>query len=321
MIIFSIIVPVYNRPDEIKELLESLSKQTLKNFELIVVEDGKGDSEPIIEEYKELIPIQYFYLKDTSVCFRRNYGAKNARSDYYIFLDSDCIIPPDYFSKLQVASQKERFDAYGGKDCAAKDFTPFQKAVNYAMTSFLTTGGIRGNKKKIDKFYPRSFNMGFNKEVFLKTGGFPEDMQPPGEDMVLSIRIHECGFNVYSEPDLYVYHKRKISFMRFWRQIHSFAYARYKISCMYPDTFKIFYLLPICFVAYTILALILALFITIIPLLFLTLYVLLIFVDALIKERSLRVAIISITTSLIQFTAYGIGFTQAFWDNFILRKK
>lgn len=314
MINFSIIVPVYNRADEIKELFDSLALQTLKNFEVIVVEDGNGDSEPVVKAYEKILQIQYFYQKDTSVSFRRNFGAKNAKSNFFIFFDSDCIIPPDYFEKLRKIETKENFDAYGGRDAAMSTFTPFQQAVNYAMTSFLTTGGVRGNKKKIDKFYPRSFNMGFTKEVFEKTGGFPEDITPPGEDMILSIRIHESNFNVHSEPDLYVYHKRKVSLKRFWKQIYSFAYVRLKISYLYPSTFKIFYLFPIAFVLYNIISIIFAIYVSILPLLALFLYIILIFVDALFKTKSIRVAMISICTSILQFWAYGIGFSLAFFN-------
>ena len=320
MIDFSIIVPVYNRADEIKELFDSLALQRLKIFEVIVVEDGSGDSKDLVKSYEKSFPIQYFFQKETSVSFRRNFGVKNAKSNFFIFFDSDCIIPPDYFEKLRNIATKGSFDAYGGRDAAMSTFTPFQQAVNYAMTSFLTTGGVRGNKKKIDKFYPRSFNMGFTKEVFEKTGGFPEDITPPGEDMILSIKIHESNFNVHSEPDLYVYHKRKVSVKRFWKQIYSFAYVRLKISFMYPSTFKIFYLLPIAFVLYNITSIIFAIYVSILPFLALFLYIILIFVDALFKTKCIGIAMLSICTSILQFWAYGIGLSVAFFNRLFKKK-
>lgn len=184
MIRYSIITPVYACSDQTRELLESLNRQSCKDFEVILVEDGPGDSRNIAAAYEDKIQLQYHYLKNSGVSHRRNYGITRARSSFYLFFDSDCIIPEDYIEKLQHLQQQDNFDAFGGKDAALKTFTPFQQAVNYAMTSFLTTGGIRSAKKKIDKFYPRSFNMGFSREVFEKTGGFPEDITPPGEDMI-----------------------------------------------------------------------------------------------------------------------------------------
>lgn len=305
---YSIVTPVYNCGDQTKELLESLSRQAFRNFEIILVEDGKGDSYEVAKAYENKLNLQYYYLKDSGVSHRRNYGISKARSSFYLFFDSDCIIPEDYFEKLDRQYTTDAFDAFGGKDAALKSFTPFQQAVNYAMTSFFTTGGIRGSKKKIDKFYPRSFNMGFSKEVFEKTGGFPEDITPPGEDMILSIRIYEKGFKVKSCPDLFVYHKRKTSFRRFFRQIYSFAYVRLKISFMYPETFKLFYLLPVFFTLYCLLALIFAPFISMLLFFPIFLYILLVFADAWIKTGKLQIALLSVGTSFMQFWAYGSGF-------------
>lgn len=317
---FSVITPVYNCGNQTAELLESLSRQTFRNFEIILVEDGKGDSFEVAEEYQDKLILQYYYLKNSGVSHRRNYGITKARSSFYLFFDSDCIIPEDYFGKLQHLYNKFHFDAFGGKDAALKSFTPFQQAVNYAMTSFLTTGGIRGSKKKIDKFYPRSFNMGFSREVFQRTGGFPEDITPPGEDMILSIRIYENGFKVESCPDLFVYHKRKTSFRRFFRQIYSFAYVRLKISFMYPDTFKLFYLLPVFFTFYCLLALVFAPFISGLLFFPLFLYSLLVFADSWIKTGKLQIAILSVGTSFMQFWAYGSGFFISLYNK-ILKKE
>ena len=305
---YSIIVPVYNCAEQTAELLASLAGQTFRDFEVILIEDGRGDSKDVAEFYQDRLSIQYYYISGSGVSFRRNYGISKAKSSFYIFFDSDCIIPEDYFEKLDSLYRTVGFDAFGGKDAALKSFTPFQQAVNYAMTSFFTTGGIRGSKKKIDKFYPRSFNMGFSKDVFLKTGGFPEDITPPGEDMILSIRIYEHGFKVQSYPELYVYHKRKTSFKRFFRQIYSFAYVRLKISFMYPDTFKLFYLLPACFTLYCIFALISIPFFSVLLFFPLFLYSMIIFTDSLVKTRSVKIAFLSVGTSFTQLWAYGSGF-------------
>lgn len=321
MINYSIITPVYNCADQTKELLESLSLQTYTDFEIILIEDGKGDSREIAENYKDKLTLQYFYLKGSGVSQRRNYGISKARSLFCLFFDSDCIIPSDYFKKLDAIRQKEHFDAFGGKDAALKTFTPFQQAVNYAMTAFLTTGGIRGGKKKIDKFYPRSFNMGFSREVFQKTGGFPEDITPPGEDMILSIRIYEAGFKIASCPDLFVYHKRKTSFKRFFRQIYSFAYARLKISFMYPQTFKLFYLLPVFFTLYCVLAVIFSPIISILLFFPLFLYSLLVFIDSWIKNKSIKIAFLATGVSFVQFWAYGSGFFIALCNKILKKKK
>lgn len=305
---YSIITPVYNCADQTSELLESLTRQTQKDFEIILVEDGKGDSEVVAEKYAGRLNLQYFYIKDSGVSFRRNFGISKARSDFFLFFDSDCIIPEDYFEKLSGLKASVPFDAFGGKDAAMATFSPFQQAVNYTMTSFLTTGGIRGSKKKIDKYYPRSFNMGFSKEVYEQTKGFPEHITPPGEDIILSITIHQLGFNVFCFPELYVYHKRKMSFRKFFRQIYSFAFVRLNISFMYKETFKLFYLLPFFFTAYCILAVILSAFSSWILFFPLFLYIAVVFTDALIKTKSLRIAGLSVCTSFIQFWAYGSGF-------------
>lgn len=317
---YSIITPVYNCADQTAELLESLTRQTQKDFEIILVEDGKGDSKAVAEKYAGLLNLQYFYIPDSGVSFRRNFGISKARSDFFLFFDSDCIIPEDYFEKLATLQVSTPFDAFGGKDAAMPTFTPFQQAVNYAMTSFLTTGGIRGSKKKIDKYYPRSFNMGFSREVYEQTKGFPEHITPPGEDIILSILIHQAGFKVLCFPQLYVYHKRKMSFKKFFRQIYSFAFVRLKISFLYKETFKLFYLLPFLFTLYCLLAVILLAFSSWILFFPLFLYTGVVFADALIKTKNLQIAGLSVCTSFIQFWAYGSGFSISLFKRIIKKK-
>lgn len=318
---FSIITPVYNCSNEVKEFLESLSRQTYKDFEVIIIEDGKNDkSDKIVSSYTDKLNIKYFYKENTGVSFRRNYGIKNASGNYYIFFDSDCIIPKNYFEFINNELNNNFVDAYGGPDKAHSSFSVIQKAVNYSMTSFFTTGGIRGGKRNIDKFYPRSFNMGFSKQVFEATGGFPEIPINPGEDIILSIEILKKGFKTKLINGAYVFHKRKATIKKFFKQLFNFGFVRYPISLLYPDTFKIFFIIPSLFVAGNIFLIILAIFIHYLFLLPAVLYILLIFIDSLIKNKNLKVALLSVLTSFIQLSGYGAGFFAAFCKRIFLKK-
>ena len=215
---FSFIIPVYNRPNEVEELLESLSKQTNKNFEVVIVEDGSDlKSDAIVEKYKQQLDISYYFKENTGPGISRNYGFERAQGNYCIFLDSDCILPRHYFETVQNELANNYVDAFGGPDRAHKSFSKLQKAINYSMTSFFTTGGIRGGKKKLDKFFPRSFNMGYSREVFDKTQGFSKLRF--GEDIDMSIRIIENGFHTRLIPEAYVYHKRRTNLRQFFKQV------------------------------------------------------------------------------------------------------
>jgi glycosyltransferase involved in cell wall biosynthesis len=307
-------VPVYNRPDEIKELLESLSRQTFKNYELVLVEDGSSiPCEEEIARYKDKLNIRYFFKENAGPSKARNFGMEKARGDYFLFCDSDCILPPEYFEQIDRELKTNETDAFGGPDRAHPDFNNLQKATSYAMTSFLTTGGIRGGKKKVDKFYPRSFNMGISREVFEKVGGFPNTRMHPGEDMVFTIDIMREGFKTRLFEDAFVYHKRRTSLAKFKKQVFNFGYTRVIISKLYPETFKIFYAFPSLFIIGNILLLILGI---VYPIFFIPLaaYILLLFLDSLIRERSIYVAFLSIATSLTQIWAYGTGFLKGWWD-------
>ncbi|MFA8436974.1 MAG: glycosyltransferase [Marinifilaceae bacterium] len=318
---FSIIVPVYNRPDEMKELLDSLAKQTRKDFELVVVEDGSTiKSEELCRAYADRINISYYYKQNEGPSIGRNYGLERAKGNYYLFFDSDCIIPEHYMETIHRELSENFVDCYGGPDGAMDDFSNFQKAVSYAMTSFFTTGGIRGGKKQVHKFHPRSFNLGFSEAVYQNTGGFPITRMHPGEDMVFAIEVIKRGFETRLIRDAYVFHKRRISFKKFYKQVFGFGKTRYIISRHYPQTFKIFFLFPSLFTLGVLGLLLLAMLLNPLFLLPLLLYVVLVFVDSLIRNRSVSVAVQSVGASLIQLCAYGIGFLNAVWKHVILKK-
>lgn len=317
---FSIIIPVFNRPDEIEELLDSLVKQSKKKFEIIIVEDGSTERcEKIISKYSESLSVQYFYKKNEKPAIARNYGAKRANGNYFLFFDSDCIIPPDYFKIVNNVLKTDYTDAFGGPDAASPDFNNMQKAISYSMTSFFTTGGIRGGGEKTDKFYPRSFNMGISKDAFFSVGGFPVTKMHPGEDMVFSIEIVKHGFKTQIIKDAFVYHKRRNTLKTFFKQVYNFGKTRLIISKIYPETFKIFFIIPSLFT----IGLFFCLVLSIISLYFLIpilLFVTLIFTDSTLKNKKISVAVLSITTSIFQLIAYGTGFLISFLKFNILNK-
>ncbi len=318
---FSIIIPVYNRPDEMRELLESLSKQTYKNFELVVVEDGSNiKSNVLCDEYSDRINISYFYKENAGPSIARNYGLKKAKGNYFLFFDSDCIIPDHYMEIITNELNTNFVDCYGGPDGAMDDFSDFQKAVNYAMTSIFTTGGIRGGKKQVHKFHPRSFNLGFSKAVYDNTGGFPVTKMHPGEDMVFAIEVLKRGFSTRLISDAYVFHKRRVSFNKFYKQVFGFGKTRYIISRHYPETFKIFFLFPSIFTIGLVLLIVLGIVFSPQYFLFILFYVFVLFSDSLFKTRSLKVTILSVAASFVQLCGYGIGFIDAFWKHKILGK-
>ena len=306
---FSIITPVYNCSNQVREYLESLSKQTYKDFEVIIVEDGDKDrSDKVVQSFSDKLNIKYFYKENTGVSFRRNYGITHCSGDYFIFFDSDCIIPNHYMELINNELSNDFVHAYGGPDKAHQSFSTMQKAVSYSMTSFFTTGGIRGGEKKIDKFYPRSFNMGFSKKVFETTNGFPEIAMNPGEDMILSIEIVKKGFKTKLIRDAFVFHKRKTNLKKYFRQIYKFGFVRYPISLLYPETFKIFFIFPALFVFGNIILILLAIFVHYLFLIPILLYIFTVFIDSFIKNKNLKIALLSVITSFIQLFGYGLGF-------------
>ena len=318
---FSIIIPLYNRPNEIAELLQSLTVQTFTNFEVLVIEDGSvNDAKDVVARFTDKLNLRYFVKPNEGQGFTRNFGFKQAKGDYFIVFDSDCLIPENYLQIVNDSLQANYLDAYGGPDGHHPSFTPLQKAISYSMTSPFTTGGIRGNKKGIGQFHPRSFNMGISRQVFEQTGGFI--ITRLGEDIEFSIRIHSMGFKIGLIPNAIVYHKRRTNFVAFFKQIHFFGRARINVYKFFPKELKAVHFFP----ALGTLFFIFALLINIIrsPLAQLTnfilaVFILLIFFHSWIKNKSAKVAFLSIIAAFIQLTAYGLGFMQDLWKRVIIK--
>src|SRR5574344_1214561 len=332
---YSFIIPVFNRPDEIDELLRSLTEQSYKDFEVIVVDDGSDRScRNIVEGYEGNIDIHYYYKKNSGPGQSRNFGAERSKGEYLIVLDSDCVIPPDYLKDIDEELRNTLSDAFGGPDRAHASFTDTQKAISYSMTSFFTTGGIRGGKKKLDKFYPRSFNMGIRRDVYRKLGGFSK--MRFGEDIDFSIRIFKAGYRCRLFPEAWVWHKRRTDMRKFFRQVYNSGIARVNLYKKYPESLKLVHLLPMVFTVGVILLFLVACFGRIMmvygnpadfyswyylvvgalsPILF---FSLLIFIDSSIRNKSLPIGVISIGAAFVQLTGYGFGFISAWWKRCIL---
>ena len=332
---YSIIIPVFNRPKEVEELLESLVHQSLTDFEVIIVEDGSTICcENICEQYKDKMDIHYFMKKNSGPGQSRNYGAQHANGDYLLILDSDIVLPPDYIRAVNDELIHKPADGFGGPDRSHPSFTDTQKAISYSMTSFFTTGGIRGGKKKLDKFYPRSFNMGIRKEVYQKLGGFSN--MRFGEDIDFSIRIYKAGYRCRLFPKAWVWHKRRTDFHKFWRQVYNSGIARINLYKKYPESLKLVHLLPAIFTTGIIFLTSLAvlgaiLLITtnnnnwkwlfIIPLLPIMLYMQLLLVHSTLQNKNLKIGILSIIAAFIQLFGYGCGFLQAWWKRCVKKEK
>ncbi len=312
---FSFIIPVYNRPEEIRELLESFLLQTYEeSFEIVVIEDGSVQkSDQVIAAYKGRLSITYLVKPNTGPGDSRNYGMKRAKGTYFIVLDSDCILPPTYLKVVSNALQEKYVDCYGGPDAAHASFSKIQKAINYVMTAFLTTGGIRGKKDAVDKFQPRSFNMGISKKAFEATSGFGNIH--PGEDPDLTIRLWAKGYETCLIEDAFVYHKRRIDWNKFFIQVHKFGMVRPILNKWHPQTAKITYWFPTVFCLGFLLAVALV-FLVKTPYGYLLLavygwYLGLLFLDSLWKNKSLSIALLSLIAVWMQFVGYGYGFLKS----------
>ena len=338
---YSIIVPVFNRPNEVDELLESLVHQEVKNFEVIIVEDGsQNPCKDICEHYQDMMDIHYYYKINSGPGQSRNYGAERASGEYLLILDSDVVLPEGYLKAVSDELSREPSDAFGGPDKAHSSFTDTQKAISYSMTSFFTTGGIRGGKKKMDKFYPRSFNMGIRKDVYLKLNGFSN--MRFGEDIDFSIRIIKAGYQCRLFPLAWVWHKRRTDFRKFWRQVYNSGIARINLYKKYPESLKVVHLLPMVFTVGVIITLLL-LFFDFLPYLIGTthifptlgkvietlgciglsaiiLYSAAIFTDSMKENHSIKIGLLSIRAAFTQLTGYGCGFISAWWRRCILCK-
>lgn len=314
---FSLIAPTFGRPEEVTEFLESLLKQEYDDFEVIISDGTPGDTlRPELQRFlgNSTYPLTIHYEEFLPVSDARNDGARIARGEYLIFLDSDCIIPPDYLKKVEKGLQETGFEVFGGPDAAHKDFTHLQKAISYSMTSLFTTGGIRGGKKRVGVFHPRGFNMGVHRKAFESVGGYSSFRC--GEDIELSIRLIKAGFKTGLIPEAYVFHKRRTSLKQFYRQVFRFGAARINIWKRHPEELKLTHLFPSAFVLFTLLSI--ALVFTGIPYRFLPIqlvgiYLFLIMVDSTIRNKSLLVGDLSVLTSLTMMFGYGIGFLKNAW--------
>lgn len=315
---YSIIIPVYNRPEEVDELLESLAQQSFKDFEVVVVEDGSTiPCKEVTEKYNKRLDVRYHHKPNSGPGQSRNYGAERSRGEYLIILDSDCILPQGYLAAIEKELQHRPADAFGGPDRAHASFSNTQKAINYSMTSFFTTGGIRGGKKKMDKFYPRSFNMGVKRDVYAALGGFSK--MRFGEDIDFSIRIFEGGHSCRLMPDAWVYHKRRTDFGKFFKQVHNSGIARINLYKKHPRSLKIVHLLPAAFTL-GVAILLLGSFFCLYSLAPIALYALLVCIDSTIRNRSMPIGVLSIASSFIQLIGYGTGFWRAWWSRCVRGK-
>ncbi|MCO6162829.1 glycosyltransferase family 2 protein [Flavobacterium sp. NRK F7] len=319
--LFSFIIPVYNRPEEIEELLQSMTHFDFKApFEVVIVEDGSSvPCEHIVENYKNKLQISYYFKSNSGPGNSRNFGMQKAKGDYFIILDSDCILPKEYLTVVSQSLQNHYVDCFGGPDKALPTFSNIQKAINFSMTSFLTTGGIRGGSEKVDKFQPRSFNMGLSKNAFEISKGFGNIH--PGEDPDLSIRLWELGLQTKLLKEAYVYHKRRIDWNKFYIQVNKFGKARPILNFWYPKYTKLTFWFPSFFLFGFVLSLILILFS--LPILFYLylIYFGMIFVSSLVQNKSATIAVYSIIATAIQFYGYGIGYLKSFINVFFLKKK
>ncbi len=368
---YSIIVPVYNRPDEVDELLQSLCEQDFTDFEVIIVEDGSQvPCEDVCRRYEDRLDLKYFAKPNSGPGQSRNYGVERARGEWVIVLDSDVVLPKGYLTAVEeslspnpspvergddeseaspIGGRLEGASAFGGPDTAHPDFTPVQKAISYSMTSFFTTGGIRGGKKKgaLDKFYPRSFNMGVRRDVYQQLGGFSK--MRFGEDIDFSYRIVEAGYQTALLPDAWVWHKRRTDFRKFFRQVYNSGIARINLEKRHSGTMKLVHLLPAVFTLGVIALLLLFLLgvglyvagewldasglrptdnmhqgvgfvLCVLALLPLLLYSAVIFVHSSIKNRSLWVGLLSIPAAFVQLMGYGLGFLKAWWKRIVLKQ-
>ena len=331
---YSIIVPVYNRPDEVDELLESLSNQTQKDFEVIIVEDGSVKTcKDVCDKYADILVLHYYAKENSGPGQSRNYGAERATGEYLLILDSDVVLPAGYIEAISQSLAANPTEAFGGPDAAHPSFTPVQKAISYSMTSFFTTGGIRGGKAKLDKFYPRSFNMGIRKDVYLHLSGFSK--MRFGEDIDFSYRIVEAGYHPQLFPKAWVWHKRRTDFRKFFRQVYNSGIARINLEKRHPGTLKLVHLLPTVFTVGVIgLILISAVgralmhyidhdqfyWMCFAPWIPIILYSMLICIDSSIKNHSVKVGLLSIPAAFVQLMGYGLGFIESWWKRCILKQ-
>ena len=325
---FSIVVPVYNRPEEVDELLESLCSQTCKDFEVLIVEDGsQKPCKDVCAKYADILDLHYYAKPNSGPGQSRNYGVERAQGEYALILDSDVVLPQGFIQAIVDELSREEAVAWGGPDASHPSFTPIQKAISYSMTSFFTTGGIRGGKannkaafqlKKLDKFYPRSFNMGIRRDVYLQLGGFSK--MRFGEDIDFSYRIVEAGYQPRLFPEAWVWHKRRTDFRKFFRQVYNSGIARINLEKRHPGTLKLVHLLPMVFTLGVIALTLLAPLTCGYSLLPLCLYAALLCTDSTLKNKSLKVGLLSIPAAFVQLMGYGLGFLESWWKRCVRKQ-
>jgi len=319
-ILFSFIIPVYNRPDEVRELLESFSKLDGQfAYEIVIIEDGSSiTSETVVKTFIDRLDISYYFKPNSGPGDSRNFGMQQAKGNYFIILDSDVILPTNYLTAVEKFLSSTYYDCFGGPDAAHASFSNLQKAINFAMTSFITTGGIRGGEKQVEKFQPRSFNMGLSKKAFEASGGFGKIH--PGEDPDLSLRLHQLGFKTTLIKDAFVYHKRRISWSKFYKQVNKFGMVRPILNQWHPDSKSIVYWFPTLFSLGLIVSVVLMIFNITLPIYFYLSYLIIAFVLALISCKSLFVAFQALIAILVQFFGYGYGFLKSVVNIAVLRR-
>ena len=318
---FSLIIPVFNRPNEIDELLKSLVITTYaKDFEIVIVEDGSTQPcHQIIEKYNQTLEISYYFKNNSGPGDSRNYGMRMAKGDYFIIFDSDCLIPQNYLRTVDHYLATDYADCFGGPDKAHESFSDIQKAVDFAMTSVLTTGGIRGASEKLNKFQPRSFNMGISRKAFEASNGFGHIH--PGEDPDLSIRLWKLGFQTKLYREAYVYHKRRISWEKFYQQVHKFGMVRPILNKWHPEYSKITYLFPSLFIIGFLTSILFAIAGYLVPIYLYVIYLLLLFFDSFLRFKNFKIAALSVYASMIQFYGYGTGFLKSILSINIMRRE
>lgn len=318
---YSVVVPTFSRPGEVNELLASLQNQSEKSFEVILADGSLDDSvKEVADRYRTQIPVRHLYHKGIGISDARNWGVREAVGTYVLFFDSDCVIPQDYFRNLSAFLAIHPADYFGGPDGAGEDFNPLQKAISYAMTSFFTTGGIRGRKRHVGEYQPRSFNMGIRRELFMQIGGFSG--LKVSEDIDLSIRMQKAGFRAVLIEDALVFHKRRSTFYKFFRQVHSFGSGRIDLQLRHGDALKAVHLLPSVFVVYLFAGLLL-------PFISagfaagwafsLIAYAFLVMIHSTCANKSILVGILSVYAAFLMLIGYGTGLLKAAFNRYVLK--